>query len=138
MFTDPLVEDAARHHGRLDAEAEALEKAQIAAEQEFLQLCRKGDAGAPVPFAPLVTDWELPFTSSLGRSRPQRPPRLDEVISDFLELGGGPTQADFFQLALDVAYGCDAVNAPAKARALLLRVAQKRADHVAVAADGED
>ena len=99
-------------------EAEAL----LAA--EFMEACRNTDANALATWAPKVRDWQNTTISNVRENTPKRCPTLAEAMEEALDYNSGPAKPELMQLLLNVAYGSDLVNEPARARALLDRMAK--------------
>ena len=95
------------------------EKALLAA--AFIKACAQRDVNAPATYAPMVRDYSAPKAEGYT---PHRYQTQSEVMVDSLDYSTGPTMADAMQILMDVAYSADTVNAPAKARALISRMAE--------------
>ena len=123
--TDPVADAAAYYEPRFTA-AERQAKAEAQAADDFLSACRKGDANALATFAPMVKDYETARRLQCATADvPKRYETLTEVLQESLDYTNGPCMTELMQLLLNVAYGSDVVNAPAQARSLLQRMADK-------------
>jgi hypothetical protein len=129
MYSSNPVADAAAHYDAIDAQADLQEFAEAANAAEFTNACKRMDANALAPWAPMATDWNAP--RALGAAPvAKRMQTLKECMEFSLDLGNGPSMNEVMQLVLVLAYSADAhANQAARARDLLQRMANKWASY---------
>jgi len=112
------VIDSPRRIAAQDACQTALAQAELAMHDDFVSACKAGDVNARCEWAPLAVQ-----RSSDGTYRHSKVQTLDDVMAGSLDYGKGPSTTDVMALLLQVAFGADNVNNPARARVLIDRMA---------------
>jgi len=124
---DPVL-DADRHTDEMFRKSDEQDRAEMALAGRFLAMAKQADANALCDFAS-TTDWDAmkrqPIDQRTATRLPKRQQTLAEVMAESLDYSDGPSLSEALQLLLNVAHGADLVNAPAQARALLGRMAEK-------------
>jgi hypothetical protein len=124
---DPVL-DADRHTDEMFRKSDEQDREEMALAGRFLAMAKQADANALCDFAS-TTDWDAmkrqPIDPRTATRLPKRQQTLAEVMAESLDYSDGPSLSEALQLLLNVAHGADLVNAPAQARALLGRMAEK-------------
>ena len=119
--TGPAILDRVEA-GHRQAQAEA---AMVA---EFVKAAQGCDVTELCPWAPITSEYKKGVTSV-------RLQTVGEVMALSLDFSKGPQLDDVMALLCNVAYGADLVNQPAKARELIVRMAQTFSGYHAEAED---
>lgn len=120
--------EVARRTGQMLNEYFADSDAKERMSDAFVNACRLLDLDAKADWAPGVYDHTITNRpDGLPDMVIRRPSTLLDCIEGSLDYGNGPAHRDLYQLALELAYSTNA-ELPAKARALLKRMADKFAE----------
>jgi hypothetical protein len=119
--TGPAILDRVEAgHRQADAEA--------AMAAEFVKAAQGCDVTELCPWAPITREYK-------NGAATERLQTVGEVLALSLDFSKGPQLDDVLALLCNVAYGADQLDQPAKARALIARMAQTFAEYYAGAND---
>ena len=119
--TGPAILDRVEAgHRQADAEA--------AMAAEFVKAAQACDLTELAPWAPMRTEYARATGNDFKRLA-----TVGEVLTDSLDYSKGPQLDDVMALLCEVAYGTNQIDQPAKARALIHRMAETYAKYNAEA-----